>query len=101
MVSYNTDIDGELQLRGYSYLFTMANWDYSWSEARVYVRDRRVFMLYSSGCSCDSFNDGWDTMDEVEGALEQVTSLAYLRQFDDDGDELDNYIPQLIALGVC
>lgn len=74
----------QLEKAGYKFEFDYGYWDYDWSRVLVYSRDRRVFVLSDSGCSCNYLGDNW-AADNVEGELRELSSVPPL-------DEINGYL---------
>lgn len=69
-----------LEGRGYKYEFNYGEWGWEWDMTEVYTKDGRVFSLNSSGCSCNSFDDSWDTVDEAIGDMKERTCVPTLEE---------------------
>jgi hypothetical protein len=82
---------------GYETVLVLGDWDYSWSELRVYTKDGRIFYLTDSGCSCNGWNDPWHLS---ESDMREIPTLEaagkVVREFIDTGhyitDKIDTYL---------
>lgn len=61
---------------GYEVVASFGEWDYSWSEMRIYKRDGRLFFITDNGCSCYS----WDDSPKTEGDLVELPTLEAARR---------------------
>lgn len=76
MSLYDFDLDGPTSdIQGYEVVGSFGDWDYSWSEMRIYKRDGRLFYVTDSGCSCNS----WDDSPKTEADLIELPTLAAAR----------------------
>ena len=85
----------ELAERGYEFQFEYGYWDYDWQIHKVYTKDGRVFELSDGGCSCTSFGENWNSIDEAIGqmvelsrlpSVESLSKTEYGTVYDDKGE---------------
>lgn len=76
------DLTEALAAEGYEFFTTVEDdsLSYEWNEARVFLKDNRVFYLQEAGCSCNYWGDYYSTAEEAIGDMTELPTLNAARE---------------------